>query len=153
MHPYLFGPLNACPKVMKTLVGQIPTSRLDSPTHPGRFTAREVVAHMADWEPVFVERMSIGVATPGAVVKGLDESKVAIDHNYKAWDIDETLKLFQTRRTETIAWLQARTKEDWSKYFIHSEKGPLTIEDNANMLLGHDLYHLQQLSEFITSFS
>ena len=30
----------------------------------------------------------------------------------------------------------------------HAERGAMTLEDQANMLLGHDLYHIDQLSEF-----
>ena len=32
---------------------------------------------------------------------------------------------------------------------VHPERGEMAVEDQANMLLGHDLYHIEQLGRHV----
>jgi len=118
---------------------------MDVPTHPGRFTPREVIAHLCDWEPISRGRMQTAQRTPGAVVPDLDEGQRAKDQDYASWDPIQTSEEFIRRREETIQWLQSLPEEDWTKTAVHSAKGEMTIYDYANLELGHDMYHLEQL--------
>lgn len=149
MHPYLLNTLEAAPKVVKSLIAFIDKDKLDQPTHRDRFTPRQVLAHLADWEPIFLERMIAGFKTPGAHVQGMDEGVRAEEQRYDQWKIEDCLSMFEGRRAETTSWLKSLTRDDWQKKIVHSEKGEMTLEDNANMLLGHDLYHLEQLSDVV----
>ena len=127
----------------------VPTEMMDTPTHPGRFTPREVIAHLADWEPISRGRMQTAQQTPGATVPDLDEGQIAIEKNYRAWDPHETAEEFILRRRETLDFLQSLPEEDWNKIAVHSARGPMTIYDYANLELGHDMYHLEQLCEAV----
>src|SRR5688572_4625284 len=145
MHPYLFKGLESGPKTIARLIRMVSKDRLDVPTHPGRFSPREVIAHLADWEPISRGRMQTALATPGATVPDLDEGAIAIEKNYAEWDPEETSEEFIRRRAETIGWLQGLSDEDWTKVAVHSRRGPMTVYDYANLELGHDLYHIAQL--------
>jgi hypothetical protein len=62
--------------------------------------------------------------------------------------VGEQLKVFADERQKTIAYLKTLNPEDWNKALVHNEKGRQTVSDQANQLLGHDLYHIDHLMEF-----
>jgi hypothetical protein len=110
-----------------------------------RFTPREVIAHLADWEPIMLGRMQTALASPGASIEAFDEAQMAVDNVYLNLDPREQLHLFVQRRADTARWLRALPPDVWSQAVLHPERGLQTIEDQANLLLGHDLYHIEQL--------
>ena len=149
MHPYLLPVLELTPKTLERLISQVPEKRYDELTDPNRFTLRQAVAHLADWEPIFLQRIQAGVDKPGAEVFGMDESQRSVDKNYDSWDIKESLRTFAERRAQTVRYLQGLTAEQWQTTVRHNEKGPMSAYDQANMLLGHDIYHLEHASQFL----
>lgn len=145
MNPYLFPSLDKGPIVIERLLGRIAPDQMDRPTHPDRFTPREVVAHLADWEPILLGRMKAAIESPGSSIEGIDEGERAIELNYSALEWKSEVKAYADRRNETIAWLRGLKEDDWAKYVVHSERGRQSVYDQANLLLGHDLYHIEQL--------
>jgi len=134
------------PHSIKRLLRQVPSEKIDIPTEEGRFTPREVIAHLADWEPVFLQRMQTAKSCPMARVDVYDEAQWAIEHAYGAKDPLAQADLFLQRRKQTIEWLSVLAPDDWKLTFTHPERGEMTIEDQANMLVGHDRYHVEQLT-------
>src|SRR5437016_5083540 len=126
MHPYLFPGLELSPKAFERIVSQIPEKRYDERTDPSRFTLREAMAHIADWEPIFLQRIQAGVNQPGANVQGMDETQRAIDQKYVSWDVKESLAIYAEARAQTIIYLKALTTAQWDSIAVHNEKGPLT---------------------------
>ncbi len=128
---------------------EIHPSKIDVPTHDDRFTPREVVAHLADWEPILLERMKQTKSQPGSTIIPYDEAAMAIERNYAGKDWQTEADRYIALREETKKWLQTLSTEDWSLSANHPERGTMTLYDQANLLLGHDLYHIQQLAEVL----
>lgn len=149
VHPYLMPALELGPHSIKRLLVKVPGDQIDVPTGEGRFTPREVIAHLADWETVFLQRMQSAKSCPLATVDVYDEAEWAIEHAYGATDPLAQADLFLQRRRQTIDWLSALGQDDWKLAFTHPERGMMTIEDQANMLVGHDQYHVEQLTEVL----
>lgn len=145
MNPYLFPSLDKGPVVIERLLGLIAPEKMDRPTHPGRFTPREVVAHLADWEPILLGRMRAAVQDSGSAIEGIDEGERALEMDYASLDWGAEARTYAERRNETISWLRNLSEGDWDKFVVHSERGKQTVYDQANLLLGHDLYHIEQL--------
>ncbi len=122
---------------------------MDEPTHPMRFTPREVIAHMADWEEILLERIKLSVIAPGSEIIGIDEGVRAEELGYSKWDWERQIEVFSERRAITIAYFESLNPEQWTNFSNHNEKGKLSADDQANMLLGHDLYHIDQLVEVL----
>ena len=146
MNAYLFPALEMTPRLLAKALNRVEPSEQDTPTHPGRFTPREVACHMTDWEPILLDRMRQCVESPGSTLVPYDEGRMAVDNNYAGRDMREEATNFQAERAKTVAWLQTLGTEDWSKSAVHPERGMLTVYDIANMLVCHDVYHLEQLS-------
>jgi len=149
MHYYLMPSLGMGPEVLRTVIRNISSEKWDTPTHPGRFTPRQVLAHMADWEPILLDRIKIAVDTPGGLAQGYDEMQWAIDHGYDRLDPHVQADLFLQRRKASIEFLEKLTPEEWQRQYNHSERGLMSVYDTANMMVGHDMYHVEQLIHLI----
>jgi uncharacterized damage-inducible protein DinB len=122
-----------------------PGANWDARPDPNRFSMREVIAHLADWEPIMLTRIRTGVDSPGATINAYDEGKMAIDNKYAEKDPIETLFKWKQDREKTIAYINGLTEDDMAKRVIHPERGEMYVKDIAHMLVSHDVYHLEQL--------
>ena len=149
MNPYLLNTLEIGPVVVRRLLNQVPVDRLDEALEKGRFTAREVIAHLADWEPIMRGRILSAASTPGVTIEVFDEGEMAIRNAYSSTNPWDQCDLFQRERHATAAFVRSLDSEDWQQIAHHPERGPLSAEDLTNLLLGHDLYHIDQLSAYL----
>lgn len=149
MHVYLLKAMRVTPDIFRRLVAQ--NKCLDTPTGPDRFSPREVVAHLADWEPIIRGRMEAAVANNGASVPTFDEGEMAVENKYNEWEIERALSLYGTERGKTVSWLASLSKDAWTHFVVHPEQGPLTVYDIANIMVGHDMYHVDQLTSVCLS--
>ena len=149
MHPYLLPVLEHSPLIFERILESTPQNRWDEHTQPHRFSLREALAHMADWEPIIRGRIEAGVANPGAEVQGIDEGERAIEKGYKEWDPRESVATFKKERAITAEFLRNLKPKQWDSYVMHNERGRLGTYDHANMLLGHDLYHIEHATQYM----
>jgi len=146
---YLFKGLELAPATVERIVSLVPESAYDTKTDPERFTFREAIAHLTDWEPINIDRLHRGVNEPGCTVPGYDEGQRAIDLNYAALDPRDQAKIFAAKRAELVAYLRTLKDEDWDKVYYHSERGRQTVYEQAVTILGHDMYHIEQFTQYI----
>ncbi len=148
-NPYLFHGLEVGPVIVRRLVTAIGFENGDLIPDPARFTLREAIAHLADWEAIDLGRIRQAIERPGTPLQPYDEDQRAIDQNYGATDVKEQLELFEQRRKETIAYLRSLSEAQWRAEARHAEKGALTVYDQANLVLGHDTFHIEHLTLFL----
>lgn len=149
MSPYILnGPrltLNAIERIMKL----IPATRWDEQLHPGRFTPREVVAHLADWEPIWLERIQGAVSVPNYVIKPQSESERAILNKYSEADVPGSLARFREAREATLSFAGGLTEVQLRLPISHPHHGNWVASDTFIYILVHDGYHIDQLSEYL----
>jgi len=153
MNPYLSIALPLAPIGFRRIIEAIPASRWDESLDGSRFTPREVIAHLADWEPIFLERLQTGVNNPGSTLTTYDIDQRSAEKGYGNTDMAEQLRRFSERRGATIAYIQDLSAEDFSKEVVHPERGRMTVGDVANMIVGHDSYHYEQLTAYLAEKS
>ena len=149
MNVYLLPALKAGPVVLERLIRLIGPDRLDTPLEPDRFTPREVIAHLADWEPIMLGRLQQAIDHPGSTVQVWDEGEMAIQNRYSETNIDEQLMKYAAHRAETIARIEKLTPDELKLTIVHPERGSMTVDDQASLLIGHDAYHIEQLSAYL----
>jgi uncharacterized damage-inducible protein DinB len=138
------------PVILERLLDQIPADRYHERFNEDRFDLVETVAHLADFEEVFQDRMRLALKSPGATVLGLDPDARAAEKNYAAKDIHHELGVYASRRRDTVTLLEEATPEEWTRTVQHSEFGELSLYDLAAIILGHDTYHFERVSEYFT---
>ncbi len=149
---YLMQGLAATPIIFESLLTGISEAELDNRPDPERFTLREVVAHMADWEGIWLERMVAMRDLDNPALPSYDEGQWAIDHDYAHADMTQELAKFRSAREKTVAFLETLSGEQWERPGVHSEMRSITIGALAALVLGHDGYHQRQIVEFRAGF-
>ena len=148
-NPYLLLGLQLAPLTYQRLLGLVPQERWDERTDPNRFSLREAIAHVNDWEPILLSRMQTAIVSPGATIMAYDEGTRAIEQNYAATDPIEQAEMLRERREITVRFLRNEGEGRWDNLVVHPERGPITLSDQANMILGHDHYHLEHLAQYL----
>ena len=150
---YLFTALEAAPALFDRLLSGLTDEETDRRPDPDRFTIREIMAHLADWEPVFLERLTRMRGEDHPTLPGYDEGQWAIDHGYAQTDWGAQARLFADRRRALVAFLRDCAPADWSRTADRPEIGTLTIESQALLIPLHDTYHLRQIAEWRAGFA
>jgi len=146
---YLLSSLRKGPVVVQWIVAHASPEVYDTKTDPERFSFREAVAHLADWEPILQARAKQIKENPGSIIVGYDEGQRAIDENYAAVDPAEAVKRWAESRDESIEYFKTEAPGFWDSVARHSERGDISLYDLANMEVAHDMYHIEHLLEFL----
>ena len=151
MREHLISALCSSPKIVERFLRVFPTERLDDRPESDRFTPREVVAHIADWEQVVLDRVRVANMRPGRDVPDEDPGERAVVHHYGDKDVFHEAEVFESRRQTTMEYLARLDDADWEKTFIHPVRGEITIHGYMVDILAHDMYHLEQLSFYFAN--
>ena len=150
IHDNLLLDLESAPEVLARLLAPIIDPAVyDRRPDPNRFTLREMVAHLADWEVVFLTRLTDTRDRKEAVLQGLDEGQVAIDHDYAHADPAECLGRYRAGRARIVAFLRDLSPEQWARVGQHTELGPVSVEAQVVLIAAHDGYHRQQTVSYL----
>lgn len=148
MGPYSLA-IELTPSALRRIVDCVRVDKLQEKIEEDRFSLTEMVAHLADWEDIFLDRMRLAHEHPGSTVVAYDEGERAVEKHYATRDIQHELDVFENRRRDTVDFLRSLCPDDLRKSFRHPERGDVSIEEALTMLLGHDLYHLEQATHFL----
>lgn len=133
------------------LIGRTPGVKLHKPPAPGKWSAGEIVAHLADCEIVAGWRMRQILGAPGAALQPFDQEVWAAAGHYKKRDAGKSLEQFRAAREGNLALLRSLTREQWRQQGAHAEWGDLSIELIAREVAGHDLNHLAQVEKIVAA--
>jgi len=147
---YLLPALRLAPAAIAAIVRAVPESGYDKKVDPERFSLREAVCHIADYESINLGRMQAAIENPGGVVLGIDEGELAITNGYARADIEEQLARIAEGRRSILAFLESVGTDDWKHTVVHNEKGEMTLYDQANLLMAHDTYHIEHLTRYLS---
>ena len=154
MTPFLFHRLSTAlagtPDVLEGLLGNLSSSdpRWDFSPDPERFTLREIVAHLADFEPVWLDRFTRTRETNRSEFVRLDPDKLALDNDYAHSDPLQKLAKFRAGRKVIMDLLASFSDADWQKECV-LPVGVWTLEFQAAYLSIHDGYHTGQAAQWL----
>ena len=140
---YLMSALEGTPELFNHALHGLTAEEADRKPDPERFSLREAVGHLTDWEDVWLMRMQRLCDEEHPTLEGYDEGVWAIEHNYAATDPMEQIRLFGERRARLVAFLRERSPDDWNRTALRPEIGVLTLEGLAMLIPLHDIYHLR----------
>ena len=120
---------------------------------PARFTLREIVGHLADWNGVFMQRITQirDEDSPDSVARKVED--IARESGSFVAAPADSLARFRTTRLAMIPTLRALEPNQWERtgnivgHPIAS--GAVSIESWFVQIAGHDGYHLQQIAQWL----
>src|SRR5262249_43522030 len=127
------------------LAGRIGVARMLVPRAPGKWSARDILCHLADCEIVFAFRLRQALAEDHHVIQPFDQNKWAAP--YRTLDPAAALATFEAVRNWNVALLRGVDRPQMSKGVTHPERGEMTFATIVETMAGHDLNHLAQLEE------
>ena len=133
------------PQRVAALLNPLSSERLDAPRAPGKWSAREIVAHLADCELVFAFRIRQTLSMDDPVIQPFDQGVWA--ERYAAYDFISAIAMFDAARRWTVELLAGLDRADWQRPTTHPERGAMTLRTIVETMGGHDLNHLGQLEE------
>lgn len=151
---YLTHSMAGSPTVLNALLGYFPSNSgfWDYRPDADRFTPREVLAHLAEWDPIFQGRIERMLKEDHPHIPGIDEGQLAIDHSYATQDPGASLARFRDGRVALGRTLGDLQESDLDRTAHREGVGDITVNDMLVMISGHDGYHLRQLSEYLLSW-
>lgn len=146
--PLPFDDLPLGPQAVLNLARIAAPAQFDAATDPDRFSFREDVAHLADLEVGFSDRIKTILANPGGSISPIDIDRTYPDAN----PLEEAKRLIRLRR-QTIELLKSIDPDRRLDFGVHTEIGKITIADVANKLVVHDLYHIEHMTAILADTS
>lgn len=128
---------------LKDLTAALSGAQINQPPAPGKWSIREIIAHLADCEIVFCFRLRQTLAEEHHIIQPFDQEIWA--QRYAAYDLDSALALFHAARNWNLRLLTTVTEPDRHRPITHPERGTMTFWTLVETMAGHDLNHLQQL--------
>jgi hypothetical protein len=131
-------------ELLKSLEG-FPEQELTARPIPNKWSAREIIHHLADSETVSGIRLKRLLVEDHPLIQGYDQEAFAKRLNYNDRDIGPALDAFRSARANTAQLLDAMTEEDWKREGTHSESGSYTAEDWLTIYAEHAHNHATQI--------
>jgi hypothetical protein len=96
---------------------------------PGKWSAAEIVHHLADSEMTSAIRLRRLLVEDHPVIYGYDQEAFATKLGYNEREISQSLEAFRTARSSTVPILERMTEDDWEREGWHSESGKYSTSD------------------------
>ena len=116
-------------------------------THPlpGKWSAAEIVQHLADSEMMSAIRLRYLLVEDNPAIQGYPEAVYAERLFYNERDIAPALEAFRAARSTTVQLLERMTEEDWQRKGTHSESGAYGTEIWLKSYAAHAHDHAGQI--------
>lgn len=119
---------------------------LDARPAPDKWSAREIVHHLADSEMTAAVRLRLLLATHNPRIVGFDQDEFSRTLHYQTRPVDASLDAFGAARRSTAELLERMTAADWVRAGAHSEHaGPYSCEVWLEIYASHAHRHAEQI--------
>ncbi|MEZ0326514.1 MAG: DinB family protein [Fimbriimonas sp.] len=150
---YLLTALSAQPAIASALLARAldDASVWDKRPDPERFSLREVLAHLADWDSVWLDRVHRIVSEDHPFLPSVDEELMVTQNGYATREGSDSLTRYTRGRQALVEFLRSLPEEAWNRTCSREFIGDLTLYQQAAMALSHDGYHMKQIVEWTRS--
>jgi uncharacterized damage-inducible protein DinB len=111
----------------------------------GKWSVREIVAHLADCEIAWGWRLRQSLSEEHAVQQPFEQDTWA--RVYTTYSLAEAWACFKALRAWNVAFVGALSETDRGKRYTHPERGEERLSTIVEIMAGHDLHHLESLEK------
>jgi hypothetical protein len=131
-------------RVVSAALRGVTDAELDSKPAPGKWSAREIVHHLADSEMTSAIRLRLLLAEDGAAIRPYDQEEFARKLHYDR-PIAHSLIAFQAARNSTAELLDRLTDAEWAREGVHPEHARYGVERWLEVYADHAHNHADQI--------
>jgi uncharacterized damage-inducible protein DinB len=137
----------AGPALLRRAVAGMSREQLLTRPVAGKWSTLEVVCHLVDFEPVYADRLKRTLAEDNPTLQNADEQRFAAALRYHDRDPEEELALLELTRSQMARILRALPPEAFRRTGVHTERGPLTVEQMLTLITNHIPHHVKFIAE------
>ena len=135
---------DGCRVVAEALEGAT-EAELDARPVPSKWSAREIVHHLADSEMMSAIRLRLLLAEDRPTIQNYDQAEFARRLHYDR-PIGAAADAFQAIRRATAEILDRMTDAEWGREGTHTAHGRYTIEHWLEIYGDHAFHHAEQIT-------
>ena len=131
--------LGETPERLRALVEALTPAQMASSYAPGKWTAAQLLVHLAQCEFMFGARVRMALAQDGYTVQPFDQDawlqrEAGTDGRIAFW-------AYYAQRHLNLALFNSLSDAEREKTLLHPERGSMHVEWNLEMLAGHERHH------------
>jgi DinB superfamily len=131
-------------EVARSLEG-FPADSLSAHPIPGKWSAAEIVHHLADSETTAGLRLRRLLVEDHPLIQGYDQDVYAGRLNYNSRELGPSLDAFRSARSTTAQLFEFMSDQDWQREGTHSESGSYSAADWLTIYAAHAHNHAAQI--------
>lgn len=135
--------LTSTPSALAQALAAIGEDNLTTPPAPGKWSAAQILCHLADCELVFGFRLRQTLAEDSPTLQPFDQDKWAA--TYRGVAAGHALEVFAALRGWNLRLFETALPAAAGRPVVHPERGAMTFQTIVETMAGHDLNHLAQL--------
>jgi|WetSurMetagenome_2_1015567.scaffolds.fasta_scaffold78811_2 hypothetical protein len=135
--------LGQTPSRLEDLYWEVKDKKLGSSYGEGKWTARQILAHLTDTEGAYGFRVRLALAEDRPTIQPYDQDGWM--NLYRTIDAELAVEVFRSVRTWNLTLFRSLTPAQRERGAFHPERGEEPVGRMIALLAGHDLNHLAQL--------
>jgi hypothetical protein len=136
------------PEILRRAVAGLSQGQLRARPVAGRWSTLEVVCHLADFEPIYADRMKRVIATDRPLLLSAGREQFAVSLGYHERDVEEELALIDLTRRQMGCILRTVAAGSWDRVGIYRHEGQ-EEERSLRLLLETITNHIPHHVAFI----
>lgn len=138
--------MSKAPKRFKRLLEGRTEKELEWRPAPGKWSIKEVLAHLADGEFMIGSRLRFVAAMDRPTIVGYDQDAFVARLGTESRTAEECLEEYRQLRAINVALLARLPKEAFSRVGVHTERGEESLGHMVRLYAGHDVVHEEQIA-------
>jgi len=143
--------LETTPERVRVLTQALTPKQIDRTPEPGRWSIRQIAAHLADAEVVASWRLRAILAEDGVPLQPFDQDTWASVFRYQDVPLEESLDVLDVLRRSNLRLLRSVDPARHNNAGRHLERGAETIRHLIHLYAGHDINHLRQIEQLASA--
>jgi hypothetical protein len=140
--------LRETPARIRAAVGVWSPAEFERSYAPGKWSARQILIHLAQTEVALGTRARMALSTPNYVAQAFDQDQwIAQDAGLTG---REALDAFLAMSAMNRTLFASLSPADRAVTLSHPEYGALTVDWIIHQMAGHQIHHLEQLERIAT---
>ncbi len=135
----------ALPAQLEALVAGHPDADLNKSYGPGKWTARQVIHHLADSHIHSFIRMRFIATTDNPTIQPYDQDAWALLPDACTGPIEPSLQILKGAHARWAAFLRALPDDAFNRTGFHPERGTVSLDDLVRIYAGHGEKHLEHI--------
>ena len=140
------------PKRFRHLIDGLSEKELEWQPASGKWSIKQILAHMADGEVMVGSRLRMVAAMDRPTIVGYDQDAFVANLCVQELSAAELLDAFRSMRALNVALLSRLPKQAFERIGLHTERGEESLGQMVFMYAGHDLIHERQIADQLLAY-